>query len=67
MVHRLAAPEGRQACALRKQTPEPVPGIIRSVMGFQQFHLCGLGKVKGEWNLVTLAWNIKRMFARSHA
>jgi len=36
-------------------------------MGFQQFHLCGLGKVKGEWNLVTLAWNIKRMFARSHA
>jgi transposase len=67
MVHRLATPEGRQAYALRKQTPEPVFGIIKSVMGFRQFHLRGLEKVKGEWNLVTLAWNMKRMFALSHA
>ena len=63
MVHRLATPEGRQTYALRKQTPEPVFGIIKSVMGFRQFHLRGLDKVKGEWNLVTLAWNMKRMFA----
>ena len=54
MAHRLATPEGRQAYALRKQTPEPVFGIIKSVMGFRQFHLRGLEKVKGEWNLVTL-------------
>ena len=67
MAHRLATPEGRQAYALRKQTPEPVFGIIKSVMGFRQFHLRGLEKVKGEWNLVTLAWNIKRMFALSQA
>ena len=63
MMHRLATPEGRQTYALRKQTPEPVFGIIKSVMGFRQFHLRGLDKVKGEWNLVTLAWNMKRMFA----
>jgi transposase len=63
MRHRLAAPEGRQAYALRKQTPEPVFGIIKSVMGFRQFSLRGLEKVKGEWNLVTMAWNLKRMFA----
>lgn len=67
MAHRLATPEGRQVYALRKQTPEPVFGIIKSVMGFRQFHLRGLEKVKGEWNLVTLAWNMKRMFALSQA
>jgi transposase len=63
MRHRLATPQGRQAYALRKQTPEPVFGIIKAVMGFRQFHLRGLDKVKGEWSLVTLAWNMKRMFA----
>jgi len=62
----LATPEGRKLYALRKQTPEPVFGIIKSVMGFRQFHLRGLDKVKGEWNLVTMAWNMKRMFALSH-
>jgi hypothetical protein len=63
MRHRLATPEGKRLYALRKQTPEPVFGIIKSVMGFRQFSLRGLDKVKGEWNLVTMAWNIKRMFA----
>ena len=67
MMHRLTTPEGRQAYALRKQTPEPVFGIIKSVMGFRQFSLRGLDKVKGEWSLVTMAWNMKRMFALSHA
>jgi transposase len=67
MQHRLTTPEGRKLYALRKQTPEPVFGIIKSVMGFRQFHLRGLEKVKGEWNLVTMAWNMKRMFALSQA
>ena len=67
MAHRLATPEGRQTYALRKHTPEPVFGIIKSVMGFRQFHLRGLHQAKGEWNLVTLAWNIKRMFALNAA
>jgi transposase len=63
MTHRLATPEGKKLYALRKQTPEPVFGIIKSVLGFRQFSLRGLDKVRGEWSLVTLAWNIKRMFA----
>lgn len=67
MVHRLATPEGKKDYALRKQTPEPVFGIIKSVMGFRQFSLRGLNNVKGEWSLVTLAWNPKRMFALSLA
>ena len=67
MRHRLATPEGKRLYGLRKQTPEPVFGIIKSVMGFRQFLLRGLAKVKGEWSLVTLAFNIKRMFALAYA
>ena len=63
MAHRLQTPEGKKLYALRKQTPEPVFGIIKSVLGFRQFSLRGLDKVRGEWSLVTMAWNMKRMFA----
>ena len=63
MAYRLKTPEGKKLYALRKQIPEPVFGIIKSVLGFRQFMLRGLGKVKGEWSLVTMAWNLKRMFA----
>jgi transposase len=63
MSHRLRTPEGKKLYALRKQTPEPVFGIIKSVLGFRQFPLRGLDKVRGEWSLVTMAWNMKRMFA----
>ena len=63
MAHRLKTPEGKKLYALRKQTPEPVFGIIKSVLGFRQFLLRGLDSVRGEWSLVTMAWNIKRMFA----
>jgi transposase len=62
MAHRLKTPRGRKLYALRKQTPEPVFGIIKSVMGYRQCLLRGLESVKGEWNLVSLSWNIKRMF-----
>jgi hypothetical protein len=48
--------------ALRKQVPEPVFGIIKSVLGFRQFPLRGIDRVRGEWSLVTMAWNMKRMF-----
>ncbi len=65
MSHRLNTARGKALYGLRKQTPEPVFGIIKSVMGFRQFSLRGLDKVRGEWSLVTTAWNIKRMFALS--
>jgi transposase len=67
MAHRLKTPEGRKLYAQRKHTPEPVFGIIKSVLGFRQFLLRGLDHVRGEWNLVTLAWNLKRMFVLSPA
>ena len=67
MAHRLKTPAGRALYALRKQTPEPVFGIIKSVLGFRQFSLRGLDKVRGEWSLVTMAWNLKRMFVLAPA
>jgi transposase len=63
MAHRLKTREGRDLYALRKQIPEPVFGIIKSIMGFRQFMLRGIDKVRGEWKLVTMAWNMKRLFA----
>lgn len=63
MKHRLKTQAGRAAYGLRKQTVEPVFGIIKSVMGFRQFLLRGLGNVGNEWTLVCLAWNLKRMAA----
>ncbi len=61
MAHRLKTKAGRATYALRKQTVEPVFGIIKSILGFRQFLLRGLDKVSGEWSLVCLAWNLKRM------
>lgn len=52
---------GRTLYALRKSTVEPVFGIIKNVMGFRQFSMRGLEKVSGEWVLVSIAWNLKRL------
>jgi len=61
MKHQLTSQSGRALYALRKQTVEPVFGIVKQVMGLRQFSLRGLDKVAGEWTLATLAWNVKRM------
>ena len=67
MCYRLQTKTGKALYALRKQMPEPVFGIVKSVMGFRQFSLRGLEKVRGEWKLVTMAWNIKRLFVLAGA
>lgn len=59
--HRLKTQEGKKLYAKRKSTVEPVFGIIKSVMGFRQFMMRGVEKAKGEWNLVAICWNIKRL------
>jgi hypothetical protein len=63
MAHRLRTPEGKAVYAKRKSTVETVFGIIKEVLGFRQFHLRGLDSAQGEWNLVCMAWNLKRMHA----
>ena len=62
MAHRLKTPAGRKLYARRKPVPEPVFGIIKSAMGFRRFLPRGLACVRGEWSLVTMAWNLKRLF-----
>ena len=63
MRYKLKTDEGRKLYAKRKSTVEPVFGIIKHVMGFRQFFLRGFESVIGEWILVSMAWNLKRMFA----
>ena len=61
MTYKLRTEVGKAIYRLRKSTVEPVFGIIKEVMGFRQFSLRGLTAVAGEWNLVCLAYNLKRL------
>ncbi|ABL66618.1 transposase, IS4 family [Chlorobium phaeobacteroides DSM 266] len=63
MKHRLQTTEGKETYAKRKCTVEPVFGIIKSVLGHRQFLRRGLKNVQSEWNLISMAWNLKRMHA----
>jgi hypothetical protein len=68
MAHGLKTAAGRALYGLRKQTVEPVFGIIQEVMGFRRFRLRGRGKVSLEWLLVCLSYNVRRLFGlQSHA
>ena len=61
MAYKLQTELGRQIYRLRKCTVEPVIGIIKEVLGFRQFSLRGLFAAAGEWCLVCLAFNLKRL------
>jgi len=61
MAYKLKTDIGQAIYRLRKSTVEPVIGIVKEVLGFRQFSLRGLTKTAGEWNLVCLAFNLKRM------
>ena len=67
MAHTLKTQRGRADNGLRKQTVEPVFGIIKHVMKFRQFMVRGLTQVGHEWNLVAFAWNLKRMMSMKMA
>jgi len=61
MAYRLQTEIGQAIYRLRKSTVEPVIGIIKEILGFRQFSLRGLTAAAGEWCLVCLAFNLKRM------
>jgi len=63
MKHRLKTAEGRQIYARRKCTVEPVFGIIKSVLGHRQLLRRGFLNAQSEWDLISMAWNLKRMHA----
>jgi transposase len=62
MAHRLDTAQGKEIYGLRKQTVEPVFGIIKQAIGFRRFLLRGKAKVGLEWTLVTTSYNLKRLF-----
>jgi transposase len=61
MAYQLRTKIGQTIYRLRKCTVEPVIGIIKEGLGFRQFSLRGLVAAAGEWCLVCLAYNLKRM------
>lgn len=61
MAARLQTEERRAAYRKRKWIAEPPNGWIKNVMGFRQFSLRGLHRVRAEWKLVCMALNLRRM------
>ena len=57
----LESEAGKSKYRKRKETVEPVFGIVKHAMKFRQFLLRGIDKVRGEWSLVTLAYNCRRL------
>jgi hypothetical protein len=62
LAHRTATAAGRARYKLRQQTVAPVFGIIKQAIGFRRFMLRGLEKVSLEWILVTLSYNLRRLY-----
>src|SRR5574337_589737 len=61
MQARLENDDARSLYKKRKQTVEPVFGIIKSVIGFLRFRLRGLANAATEWTLTALAYNCRRI------
>lgn len=61
MAAKLQTDEGRAAYRRRKWLAEPPNGWIKNVLGFRQFSMRGLHRVRAEWKLVCLALNLRRM------
>jgi hypothetical protein len=61
MAHKLKTEKGKAIYKKRKETVEPVFGIIKAVIGFRQFLLRGIDKVSTEWDLVKAAYNFKKL------
>jgi len=67
MKEKLRSEEGRAIYALRNQTAETVFGIIKEAIGFRGFSMRGTAKVEGEWKLVCLVHNLRRLFSLSES
>jgi hypothetical protein len=61
MTHKLRTAAGQAIYRLRKCTVEPVIGIVKAAMGFRQFSFRGQENVTGEWYLVCLSYNLRRL------
>jgi hypothetical protein len=64
MARKLRTPQGRATYARRKGMVEPIFGQIKHGRGFRQFLLRGLEKMRGEWSLICLTHNLRKLFAK---
>ncbi len=64
MEAKLQTEEGKGIYRQRKRIVEPVFGQVKFNLGFSRFRLKGLDKAGGEWTLVCLVHNIKKIYAR---
>ena len=61
MGRKLRGKRGRTRYKARKHIVEPPFGWIKSAMGFRQFSLRGKANNTGEWDLVCLAANLRKL------
>jgi transposase len=61
MEARVKSPPGRAALRLRRETVEPVIGILKEQLGFRRFHLRGLSKVRGEFARLCAAFDLRKL------
>lgn len=62
MTRKLKSEEGKEIYKKRKQTVEPVFGVIKEILGFRRFSLRGEEATDAEWSLVCAGYNLKRFF-----
>jgi len=62
MRYRLKTEKGQALYKQRKQTVEPVFGVIKEVLGFRRFSMRGKEKAETEWCLICLSYNLKKLF-----
>jgi hypothetical protein len=67
MREKVTSEEGKRIYGKRASSVEPVFGIIKSAMGLRQFLLRGMVKVRIEWDLVCLAYNMRRLWSLTTA
>src|SRR5881296_3180134 len=62
MAAKVRTPAGKALYARRKVIVEPVFGQSKEVRGFRRFLLRGLEKIRGEWCLVCLTHNVRKLW-----
>lgn len=62
MYGKMQTDEAKSRMKIRATTVEPVFGNLKQNLGFRRFHLRGLQKVRGEFNLMCIAHNLNVLF-----
>ena len=61
MRTKVKSDEGKAIYRQRKAIVEPAWGEMKEVQGFRQFHLRGEDKVEGEFVLLSLSYNLRKL------